>query len=321
MSRILVTGATGFIGRALVEALVQAGEPVTAALRDRRNPPAWPAAVRIVEVGDISGETDWRSALDGVERIIHLAGIAHQPIADDGATVARYHTVNVAGTAALASAAARAGAARLVLLSSVKVNGETTAGRAFTEQDTPAPRDIYGRSKWQAEQALTQIASATTLSYTVLRSPLVYGPGVGGNFASLIRLCDSPWPLPFGALDNRRSLIARGNLVSAILAALSHPAAANQTFLLRDGEDLSTAGLVRAIRQALGRPPGLLPIPPALLGGALRLIGRGGMADRLFGSLAVDDTKIRASLNWRPPVTPAQALSETVKTYAMGRRG
>ena len=321
MTRILVTGANGFVGRALVEALVQAGGEVTAALRDGRNPAAWPAAVRIVKVGDITGETDWHPALDGVERIVHLAGIAHQPISDDGATTARYQAVNVAGTAGLASAAAQAGVARFVLLSSVKVNGETTTVRAFTEQDAPAPRDIYGRSKWQAEQALAQIAGATGLSYTVLRSPLVYGPGVGGNFASLIRLCDSPWPLPLGAIDNRRSLIARGNLVSAILAALSHPAAANQTFLLRDGEDLSTAELVRVIRQALGRPSRLLPVPPALLGGALRLIGRGGMADRLLGSLAVDDTKIRGRLNWHPPATPAQALAEAVKTYARGRRG
>lgn len=321
MTRILVTGATGFVGRALVEALVNAGYEVTAALRDGRIPPAWPPAVRAVEVGDIAGDTDWRQALDGVERIAHLAGIAHQPIAEDAATAARYHAVNVAGTAGLATAASQAGVARLVLLSSIKVNGETTTKRAFTEQDVPAPRDIYGRSKWQAEKSLAQIAATTTLSYTVLRSPLVYGPGVRGNFASLIRLCDSPWPLPLGAIHNRRSLIARGNLVSALIAALTHPAAANQTFLLRDGEDLSTTDLVRHLRQALGRPARLLPIPAGLLGGALRLSGHGAMADRLLGSLAIDDAKIRALLNWRPPATPAQALAEAAKDYAMRPRG
>lgn len=321
MTRILVTGATGFVGRALVDALVQSGYQVTAALRDGRNPPAWPAAVRAVEVGDITGDTDWRTALEGVERIAHLAGIAHQPIAEDAATADRYQAVNVAGTAGLATAASHAGVARLVLLSSVKVNGESTTDRAFTEQDAPAPRDVYGRSKWQAEQALAQIAQSANLSYTVLRSPLVYGRGVGGNFASLIGLCDSPWPLPLGAIGNRRSLIARSNLVSAILAALIHPSAANQTFLLRDGEDLSTTELVRRLRQALGRPPRLLPVPAMLLDGALRLVGRGAMADRLLGSLAIDDAKIRATLNWQPPTAPGQALAEAATAYAAGHRG
>jgi UDP-glucose 4-epimerase len=310
MTRVLVTGATGFVGRALVEALVDSGFAVTAAVRDTATAPRWPDAVRVAAIGEIGGRTHWDAALDGVERVAHLAGIAHHPIADDAATAVRYTAVNVEGTAALADAAARAGVARLLFLSSVKVNGERTSLRPFTETDVPAPEDVYGRSKWQAEQALATIARAGGLPVTIIRSPLVYGPGVRGNFASLLRLCDTPLPLPFGAIDNRRSLIARANLVSAVIAALNHPAAAGETFLVRDGEDLSTATLVRHLRRALGRPPRLVPVPAVLLAGATRLLGRGAMTDRLLGSLAVDDGKIREKLQWQPPMRCDSALAE-----------
>jgi UDP-glucose 4-epimerase len=315
MTRILVTGANGFVGRALVDELLKSGYPVTAAVRDTTAIPPWPDTIRVVTVGDIHGATDWHEALEGVERIVHLAGIAHHPIDDDTATAARYGAVNVDATTALATVAARAGAARLLFLSSVKVNGEATMARPFTEGDAPAPRDIYGRSKWQAEQSLARIAGATGLACTVIRSPLVYGPGVRGNFASLLRLCDTPLPLPLAAIHNRRSLIARANLVSAILAGLTHPAAANETFLARDGEDLSTTDLVRRLRRALGRPPRLVPLPAVLLAGAARLSGRADLADRLLGSLTVDDSKIRALLNWQPPIGPDQALAETAAAY------
>jgi UDP-glucose 4-epimerase len=319
MTRVLVTGATGFVGRALIDELVKAGFAVTAAVRDAAITPRWPETVRTVAVGPIDGNTDWSAALDGAERIVHLAGIAHHPISDDATTIARYTVVNVNGTAALATAAARAGAARLLFLSSIKVNGEATTDRAFTESDAPAPEDIYGRSKWQAEQALTTIGRDTGLAVTIIRSPLVYGPGVRGNFASLLRLCDTPLPLPFGAIRNRRSLIARGNLVSAIVTALGHPAAAGETFLVRDGEDLSTAELVRRLRRALHRPPRLVPVPTGLLAGAARLLGRGAMADRLLGSLAVDDRKIRAKLQWQPPMRCDAALAETAAALRAAR--
>jgi nucleoside-diphosphate-sugar epimerase len=315
MPRVLVTGAAGFIGRALVDALLASGFEVTAAVRATGGPAPWQGAVRAVAVGGIDGATDWRAALDGAELVVHLAGIAHQPIAEDDASVARYHAVNVAGTAALATAAAARGVRRLLFLSSVKVNGEETGARPFTERDAPAPQDIYGRSKWQAEQALARIAAETGMAVTVLRSPLVYGPGVGGNFASLLRLCDTPLPLPFGAIDNRRSLIARANLVHAVIACLGHPAAANETFLLRDREDLSTAELARRLRRALGRPARLLPVPPALLTSLGSLLGRGDTMRRLVGSLAVDDGKLCGTVGWHPPRATDEALAETAAAF------
>lgn len=315
MPRALVTGATGFIGRAVVPQLLSSGFDVTAAVRRDENLPAWSGDVRVVVVDDIGGETDWTAALDGVTHVVHLAAIAHMPIAEDAVTVARYRAVNVAGTSALANAAAARGIERLLFLSSVKVNGEETGTRPFTEQDPPAPQDIYGRSKWEAEQALAGIARQSGLAVTVLRSPLVYGPGVGGNFATLLRLCDTPAPLPFGAVHNRRSLIARANLVHAIVACLNQPAAANETFLVRDGEDLSTAALIRRLRRALGRPARLLPVPSLLLTSLGSVLGRRDMMRRVVGSLTVDDSKLRGKVGWRPPCRVDDALAETVAAW------
>ncbi len=315
----LVTGASGFVGQALMRDLLAAGFDVTAALRGAA-PTSWPAAIRTVTVGEIHGTTDWRAALDGADLVAHLAGIAHTSISDDAAIAMRYRAVNVEGTAALAAAALRAGVTRLLFLSSIKVNGETTTSRPFTATDAPAPEDVYGRSKWQAEQALAATARDTGMDFTIIRSPLVYGPGVRGNVRSLLRLCDTPLPLPFGAIDNRRSLIARANLTSAIIAALRHPAAANETFLVRDGDDLSTADLVRHLRRALHRPPRLVPVPPGLIATAARIAGRAAMAGRLLGSLCVDDGEVRDRLDWQPPVSAADALAETAGAFHTGIR-
>ncbi len=320
--RMLVTGASGFVGRALVGELRRRGFGVTAVLRHAGRAGSELSDAQFAIVGEIGPATDWREALSGVDTVMHLAAVAHSGIAEDAATAARYRGLNVEGTRRLAQSAAEAGVRRLVFLSSVKVNGERTTDRPFTESDAPAPEDIYGRSKREAEDILTQIAQETGLEAVVVRSPLVHGPGVAGNLRSLLALCDSPWPLPFGRIDgNRRSLIARANLVDALILCATHPAAAGETFLVRDGTDLSTATLIRSLRRGLGRPARLLPVPAGLLRGAARLAGRGAVPDRLFGSLQVDDTRIRQHLGWQPPVTAEAGLEEMARAFAAGRRG
>jgi nucleoside-diphosphate-sugar epimerase len=317
VTRILVTGATGFVGRALVPHLIARGLDVTAAVR--RPGQTWPelTGAHIVAVGEIVGATDWRVALADVETVIHLAGVAHSGLKDDKETEQHYANVNVAGSAALARHAAMARVRRLVFLSSVKANGERTpVDRPFRETDAPAPEDVYGRSKWRAEQSLAEIGRETGLDIAVLRSPLVHGPGVRGNLRSLLALCDSPLPLPFGGLtENRRSLIARDNLIDALRLCAEHPAAAGETFLVRDGEDLSTAALVAHLRAALGRPSRLLAVPSSLLAGSARLMGRRNLAERLTGSLCVDDAKLRHRLGWSPRVTVQSGLDTMVAAY------
>ena len=206
--------------------------------------------------------------------------------------------------------------ARFVFLSSVKVNGEATRGNPVTEDDTPAPEDAYATSKWEAEQTLAEASAGGGIETVVLRTPLVYGPGVKANFLSLLKLCDTALPLPLGGVDgNRRSLIYLGNLADALRRALVHGAAAGRTYLVRDSEDLSTAGLVRRIRRALRRPPRLVPVPAGVLRAALVVTGRRAAADRLLGSLAVDSSRIDRELGWTPPYTLDQGLHATVNWY------
>jgi nucleoside-diphosphate-sugar epimerase len=235
--------------------------------------------------------------LRGIDCVVHLAGRAH--VTGDPASFRR---INTAGTLRLAEAAQRGGVARFVFLSSVKVNGETTTARPFRDDDTPQPAGPYGESKWAAEQALAQLAAAGRMEVVILRPPLIYGPGVKANMLALLRLCRRGVPLPFGAIDNRRSLLYLGNLVDAIRRVVEAPAQPGcRTYLLRDGEDLSTATLVRALAAGLGRPARLLPIPPRFLAAALALAGKSAAGERLLGSLTVDDSRFRADFGWRPP--------------------
>jgi nucleoside-diphosphate-sugar epimerase len=213
-----------------------------------------------------------------------------------------FRTANVDATLHLARQVAKAGVKRLVFLSSVKANGESTQpGQAFTESDTPQPQDAYGRSKWQAEQGLQQIALETGLQVVIIRSPLVYGPGVKANFASLMRLAARGWPLPLGGIHNRRSLVGLGNLVDFVATCLSHPQAASQTFLVSDGQDLSTTELVRAMAQAVRAPVRLLPVPARWLLWAGTLLGQSAAMHRLCDNLQVDISKARTLLEWTPP--------------------
>ncbi len=310
--RVLVTGATGFIGSSLCRVLAAEGFDVIAGVRRDGGAPG--AEVRVL--GDLGVETDLSAALDGVDAVMHLAARAHVMAEGAADPLAEYRRINRDGTRRLAEAAMAAGVARFVFLSSVKVNGEATRGDPVTEDDTPAPEDAYGTSKWEAEQALAELSAGGGIETVVLRAPLVYGPGVKANFLSLLRLCDTALPLPLGGIDgNRRSLIYLGNLADALRRAMVHAAAAGRTYLVRDSEDVSTAGLVRRIRRALGRPPRLVPVPAGALRAALVATGRRAAADRLLGSLAVDASRVNRELGWTPPYTLDQGLHATVSWY------
>ena len=307
MSRVLVTGANGFVGQALCPLLENAGWSVRKAVRLPQE--------GCIAVGDIGPNTDWRAALDGMDAVAHLAARAHimQDTAQD--PLAIYRATNCAGTENLARQAAQAGVKRLVYISSIKVNGEYTTDRPFRANDIPHPQDPYGVSKWEAEQALQRVASETGLEIVILRPPLIYGPGVKANFLRLMQLITRNLPLPLGLVKNRRSLLYLGNLADSIRICLSHPAAPGKTYLLSDGDPLSTAELVRHLAAALGKPATLLPIPPSLLRLAGLLTGKRAEVARLLDSLEVDSSAIRHELDWQPPNTLEQGLAAAAGWY------
>ncbi len=314
MSRILITGATGFVGRALVPALLARGHRVISAVRPNHESTRAGTEARLI--GDIGPDTDWRDALADVDAVVHLAARVHVMRETGLNQEALYRRTNTEGTRRLAMEAAAAGVKRLVFLSTVKVNGEQTPCDPFTETDRPRPAGPYARSKWAAEEALAEVAATTGIETVVLRPPLVYGEGVGGNFLSLLKLCRSAPPLPFRALGNARSLIYLGNLVDAVACALEHPAAAGKTFLVRDGEDLSTPALIRRTAAALGRPARLFPLPIYFVRFLARITGKSASMERLLQSLRVDDGKIRRELGWTPPFTVLQGLGRTAAWFA-----
>ena len=315
---ILVTGASGFVGLPLCARLTAAGHTVTAAVRGENADAALlPSVARVVHIGDIDANTDWRTALTGVDMVVHLAARAH--VMRDGASdpLAAYRRVNVAGTECLARAAAAAGVSRLIYMSSIKVNGEATADAPFRESDLPAPLDAYGQSKWEAEQSLSRIAAEAGLGVTVLRPPLIYGPGVKGNVARLLGWIVRGLPLPLASIVNRRSLIYIENLIDAMLAVMLHPAP-GRTYLVSDARDLSTPQLIRTLAHGLGRPPRLLAVPPALLRLAGACTGQSDAVGRLVGSLQVDASRISAELGWQPAHDPEQGLILTAQAYSEG---
>lgn len=314
MSRLcLITGATGFVGTALCGQLLQAGFRVRCA--GRSAPTAVPGAERMdyVQVGEFHGSTNWSEALQGVDAVVHLAARVH--VMRDTATdpAAEFHKVNVEGTRGLAEAAAHAGVRRFLFASSIKVNGEHT-GTPFTEDSVPAPEDQYSLSKWHAEQLLQQLAQRGTMQVAILRFPLLYGPGVKGNFRQLVSLVDRGVPLPLGLVRNRRSLMYVANLAHLLAHCVSHPAATG-TFLVSDGEDLSTPDLIRRLARALMRRPRLVPVPPLVLRLAGKLLGKSDVVKRLVGSLAVDSGRIRRVVEWSPPYTVDQGLESTSAWY------
>lgn len=309
---ILVTGASGFVGAAVVARLARQGLPVRACMR-RVGVPV-PEGVPVVPVGDLGPNTVWDGLLDGVTAIVHAAAHVHVMDAAGAGALDAFRRVNVGGSVALARAAAAAGVRRFVYLSSVKVHGEATPpGRPFREDDRPAPSDAYGISKMEAELALREVSAATGMELVVIRPPLVYGPGVKANFAALVRLVRRGWPLPLGAIHNRRSLVALDNLVDLVLCCLQHPQAAGEVFLVSDGQDLSTPELVRGLGAAVGRVPVLLPVPAGLLAALAGGLGRGAVAQRLCGNLQVDISRARQRLGWTPPVPVAEGLRRAVQ--------
>jgi len=309
---VLVTGTNGIIGSALCRALTEAGVTTRRAVRRAIAAENQPKRSTF-EVGEVSGSTNWTETLRGIECVVHFvapAGVEGVATADQ---LAHYRRVNVAGSRQLAEQAAAAGTRRLVFMSTIKVNGESSRERPFTESDLPRPEHAYGLSKWEAEQELLRLSRATGIEVVVLRPPLVYGPSVKGNFLRLFTLVARGVPLPLASVQNRRSLVFLGNLMDAIATAINAPHAAGQTYLVSDSEDVSTPELVRAVARALGVWARLFPCPVALLRAAAALVGRGEEAARLTGSLQVDSSRIRREPGWQPRYTLAQGLEETAR--------
>ncbi len=316
--RVLVTGATGFIGSALINCLNEDGKhrPCAAVRRDALNLPVDVERVSIVGLGP---DSEWCNVLKGVDVVVHTAAHVHAMLDTGSDNMDEYHRVNVAGTLKLARQAAFYGVGRFVFLSSIKVNGESTlAGSPFNEDDQPAPQDAYAQSKLEAERGLIEIAKQTEMDVVIIRPVLVYGPGVKANFLNLMQWLYRRFPLPLGSINNQRSLVALDNLVDLIVICIDHSAAANQTFLASDGEDLSTTELLQRLSKALGKSVWLLPIPACVIVAAAALVGRRAIAQRLCGSLQVNSSKACTLLDWKPPVSVDEELRKTARHFLDG---
>ena len=315
---ILVTGASGFVGSALVSELAHqdGSHSVTAAVRTTSTDTLsrFPDGIRVVSVGDLTNFADWSAALQGIDAIIHCAARVH--VMNDSATdpLQAYRATNVDGTLALARQAVTAGVKRFVFVSSIKVNGESTLqGQPFTSQSAPNPVDPYGVSKLEAEQALFKLADETGLEVVVVRPPLVYGPGVKANFQALVKALRKGIPLPLGAVtNNRRSLVALDNVVDLLITCAHHPAAAGHVFLASDGEDMSTAELIRRLGNAMGKPARLIYVPEWVLRAGAMMLGKKAAAQRLLGNLQVDSGHARQRLGWIPPIGVDEGLRRVI---------
>nr|WP_041362485.1 SDR family oxidoreductase [Methylovorus sp. MP688] len=311
--RTLVTGSNGFVGRRLCNTLATKGYLVRGAIRSRSESVD---EIELTTIGDISKNTDWTLALSNVSNVIHLAARVHVMSEQSTDPLQAFRYVNVDATLNLAHQAAAMGVKRFIFVSSIKVNGESTLpGQTFSADRQPVPEDAYGVSKYEAEQALLSIGRKTGMEVVIIRPPLVYGPGVKANFASMMQWLARGWPLPLGAVNqNRRSLVALDNLVDLIITCIDHPAAANQIFLVSDGEDLSSAELLTRMAKALGKPARLFFVPiPILKLGAI-LLNKRSIFQRLCGSLQVDIEKTRQLLGWNPPITIDEGLRRAAQS-------
>ncbi len=311
MSNLLITGANGFVGRALISKLaLETNHFVRASVRKKII--QFPSQIAVVKNMDASSNTNWTDALRDIDVVIHLLARVH--VMDDKVAdpLLEFRNINVNATIALANAAAKQGIKRFIFLSSVKVNGESTFHKPFSESDLPHPQDAYAISKWEAEEALRKISKDTGMEIVIIRSPLVYGPNVKANFLKMMQYIKRGIPLPLGAIQNKRSLIGVDNLVDFIATIISHPNAANQTFLISDDEDISTTDLLRRIGKYIGRPARLIPLHPKILSFLFNILGRQDFGDRLLGSLEIDITKAKKLLAWSPPKTLDEGLRATI---------
>ena len=313
MSRVLITGACGFVGTALCRELRRRGHLLSGTTRDparRQSGDGTPLYV----IPDMDGATDWSRAVSGAEVVIHLAARTHVTGEPGIKALDIYRQTNVEGSRALAEAAAAAGVRQFVFVSSIKAAGERSGGEGLTEQTEPAPEDAYGLSKLEAEKAVRAAADGR-MSLTILRPPLIYGPGVRANFLRLLDACEARRPLPLAGIQNQRSMVFVGNLAHAIAECIDRPEAATGVFHIADSEPISTTGLIQAVGDALGRRQRLFPVPKAVLRAAGTITARRSVVDRLLGSLVVDGSRFRVALRWTPPYDFESGLAETADWY------
>jgi nucleoside-diphosphate-sugar epimerase len=315
MNRALVTGATGFIGRFLCDRFLQEGWSVSGTMRGSKRPSDLVVGVEPVLIESLGPNTSWQHCLDDISTVLHLGArvhIIHETAIDP---CNEFHIINTEGTINLANQAAAKGVERFVFMSTIGVNGDNSENKSYTESDEPQPHNLYAISKYEAEQALWQISRETDMEIVIIRAPLVYGPGNPGNFLSLLNVVSTGIPLPLSLINNLRSQIYVGNLVDALAICALHPAAADNTYLVSDGEDISTPELIRRVACALGKPARLFPFPP----NAVRLIGKyffkRSALERLVSSLQVNSSKIKRELGWTPPFTMLQGLQKTAEWF------
>lgn len=308
---ILVTGTNGFVGAEIVKCLVGSAHKIRAS--SRRKSLHIPDDIDFFNSGDLAVDMDWRQALNKVNVVIHTAARVHVMSDDINDPLTEFRRINSLATLNLARQASQSGVKRFIFISSVKVNGEMTLlNKPFTPEDQFIPDDPYGLSKYEAEQGLLALAKETGMEVVIIRPPLVYGPEVRANFASMMRWVNKGIPLPFGAIHNQRSLVALDNLVSFIVHCIDHPKAANEVFLISDGEDVSTTELLQKVAKAFDKKSWLIPIPVSFMRFAAKLVGKSDVADRLFGSLQVDSSKARDLLGWKPVITMDEQLAKIV---------
>jgi len=315
---VLLTGATGFVGSAMVTKLLSDDVSVLAAVR--KSLANLPEPVQQIVLGDLSELKEIQqlsSVFEGVNSVIHVAARVHVMLDESSDPLSEFRKVNRDGTLALAGMAAKAGVKRFIFISSIKVNGEMTQPDSpFIPNDSLIPEDAYGLSKYEAEQGLLALAKETDMEVVIIRPPLVYGPNVKANFASMMNWMRKSIPLPFGAIHNKRSLVALDNLVDFIALCADReksPKAANQVFLISDNEDVSTTQLLQKVAKAQGKRAWLIPVPVSWMTSVAKLVGKEDVANRLFGSLQVDSSKARNLLGWKPVTTMDEQLQKMVK--------